>query len=173
MGLWETFCGDTSLHGYQYIGRYLRSSQNINSIQQFIHRKERRPVWVVVVLMSILGAIGFLMYNIDEYMESFTVTTLQSSTSQLKNIFYPSVTVCHMNQIRNDNESVQISMIKLYILESLSGQAQELLKRQIVEKENLCTIFLLEQRQLLQNKRIKKWLPCLDHLPSKKNTVTI
>ena len=123
MGLWETFCGDTSLHGYQYIGRYLRSSQNINSIQQFIHRKERRPVWVVVVLMSILGAIGFLMYNIDEYMESFTVTTLQSSTSQLKNIFYPSVPICRMNQIRNDNESVQLSMIKLYILESLSGQA--------------------------------------------------
>ena len=103
MGLWETFCGDTSLHGYQYIGRYLRSSQNINSIKQFIYRKERRPVWVVVVLMSILGAMAFLAYNIDEYMQSFTVTTLQSSTSQLKNIFYPSVTVCHMNQIRNDN----------------------------------------------------------------------
>ena len=123
MGLWETFCGDTSLHGYQYIGRYLRASQT-NSIQQFIHRRERRPVWVVVVIMSILGAIGFLAYNIDEYMQSFTVTTLQSSTSQLKNIFYPSVTICHMNQIRNDNESVhQLSIIRFYILESLSGQA--------------------------------------------------
>ena len=22
MGLWDSFCGDTSLHGYQYIGRF-------------------------------------------------------------------------------------------------------------------------------------------------------
>ena len=82
-GLWESFCGDTSLHGYQYIGR-----------------KERRPVWIVVVLLSILAAVFFLGYNIYEYMQSFTVTTLQSTTSGLNNIFYPSVTLCNMNQIR-------------------------------------------------------------------------
>ena len=82
-GLWESFCGDTSLHGYQYIGR-----------------KERRPVWIVVVLLSILAAVFFLGYNIYEYMQSFTVTTLQSTTSGLNNIFYPSITLCNHNQIR-------------------------------------------------------------------------
>ena len=31
---------------------------------------------------------------------SFTTTSLQSTTSSLDNMFYPSVTVCNMNQIR-------------------------------------------------------------------------
>ena len=34
------------------------------------------------------------------YLDSSTVTTLESSTSSLKNIFYPSVTVCSRSQVR-------------------------------------------------------------------------
>ena len=68
-------------------------------------RRERRPIWTGIVLMSICLAIYFLSYNINEYMDSTTVTTLASSTSSLNNIFYPSVTVCNMNQIRKVNKS--------------------------------------------------------------------
>ena len=83
MGLLDSFCGDTSLHGYQYIGR-----------------RERRPLWAGIVISSIILAVYFLGYNISEYMSSFTTTSLQTTTSSLDNIFYPSVTVCNMNQIR-------------------------------------------------------------------------
>ena len=83
MGLWASFCGDTSLHGYQYIGR-----------------REKRPLWTGIVLMSMILAVGFVGYNIYEYMDSFTTTTIQTTTSSLDNVFYPSVTVCNMNQIR-------------------------------------------------------------------------
>ena len=83
MGLWESYCGDTSLHGYQYIGR-----------------KEKRVFWTGIVLGSYVLAIYFLGSNISDYMDSSTVTTLQSTTSSLNNIFYPSVTVCNTNQIR-------------------------------------------------------------------------
>ena len=85
MGLWESFCGDTSLHGYQYIGR-----------------RERRPLWAGIVIASIILAVYFLGYNINEYMSSYTTTSLQTTTSSLDNIFYPSVTVCNMNQIRSE-----------------------------------------------------------------------
>ena len=68
----------------------------------FNSRKERRPLWCVIVLLSILAAAGFLTYNIAEYLDSTTVSTLSSLSSSLHNIYYPSVTICNRNQIRSE-----------------------------------------------------------------------
>ena len=66
----------------------------------YVSRKECRPWWIVVVLISIgLGAF-FLITNLVDYLGSTTVTTLETTTGSLNEIYYPSVTVCNMNQIR-------------------------------------------------------------------------
>ena len=64
-------------------------------------RRERRPVWCGVVTLSILAALFLVTYNLNEFLSSFTVTTLQSSTEDLENIYFPSVTICNRNQIRS------------------------------------------------------------------------
>ena len=107
MGLWESYCDDTSLHGYQYVGRYCNDYYEVLVICRIpqnnsflIHRKERRWFWVPAVLISIAAGVFFLVINLIDYMNSTTVTNIQSSTSSLNNIYYPSVTVCNTNQIR-------------------------------------------------------------------------
>ena len=77
--------------------KYVEIPQN-NSF--FINRKERRWFWVPAVLISIAAGVFFLVINLIDYMNSTTVTNIQSSTSSLNNIYYPSVTVCNTNQIR-------------------------------------------------------------------------
>ena len=51
-------------------------------------------------MISIAAGVFFLVINLIDYMNSTTVTNIQSSTSSLNNIYYPSVTVCNTNQIR-------------------------------------------------------------------------
>ena len=93
MGLWENYCGDTSLHGYQYIGR-----------------REKRPFWVFALIISYILAIWLIGLNTSDYLDSTTTTNLESSTSSLNNVFYPSVTVCNTNQIREDEKSFHLKL---------------------------------------------------------------
>ena len=58
-------------------------------------------MWCGVVTLSILAAMFLVTYNLNEFLSSFTVTTLQSSTEDLENIYFPSVTICNRNQIRS------------------------------------------------------------------------
>ena len=98
MSVWESYCADTSLHGYQYIGRWTVILLSLNFHSN--NRKERRPFWCLIVILSIVAAVGFLSLNIAEYLDSSTVSTLTSLSSSLDNIYYPSVTICNRNQIR-------------------------------------------------------------------------
>ena len=98
MSLWRSYCGDTSLHGYQYLGR-----------------GERSPLWLGVILLSLTFATYFLVSvvlplhmimmcqvsNTTEYLASSTVTSLDSSTSSLASTLFPSITVCSRAQIRH------------------------------------------------------------------------
>ena len=116
MGLWDSFCGDTTLHGYQYIGRF-----GENVIELFnLFKKEGEKATLVLCRVSQHrpGSVLPLVQHcrvyeqvLNMYMKtysifvlshhfSFTTTSLLSTTSSLDNIFYPSVTVCNMNQIR-------------------------------------------------------------------------
>ena len=123
MGLWESFCGDTSLHGYQYIARFdwleVYSCHLIIYHYCFLPRRERQPFWAMIILMSISFAVYFVAYNTNEYLQSFTVTNLKSTTSSLDNIYFPSVTVCNMNQIRFVHEKmillISVSEIKIKV----------------------------------------------------------
>ena len=67
MGLWDSFCGDTTLHGYQYI-IYWKVLEKKLSFFNISKRKERRPLWFFVVFLSMGLAVFFLWYNITEYL---------------------------------------------------------------------------------------------------------
>lgn len=83
MNIWESFCGDTSLHGYQYVGRLVFIIIIIIIITVFyLDRRERRAVWCGVVLLSVLAALLLVAYNLNDFLSSFTVTTLESSTEE-------------------------------------------------------------------------------------------
>ena len=53
-----------------------------------------------MVILSIFGAIFLVAYNVNQFLSSYTVVTLESSTEDLENIFFPSITICNRNQIR-------------------------------------------------------------------------
>ena len=67
----------------------------------FVSRKEKSIFWVVFLIVSYAFAVWLIGVNTSDYMDSTTVINLQSSTSSLDNVFYPSVTVCNTNQIRD------------------------------------------------------------------------
>ena len=121
MGLWDSFCGDTTLHGYQYIIYWKvlekknwaflifqkgRRDGHFGSLSCFsawgwqcsFYGTTLQSIWagLLYICMHI-----FSCFHLSNYF-SFTTTSIQSTTSSLDNIFYPSVTVCNMNQIRCD-----------------------------------------------------------------------
>ena len=100
------------------IGSVFLSSYNIYHYC-FLPRRERQPFWAMIILMSISFAVYFVAYNTNEYLQSFTVTNLKSTTSSLDNIYFPSVTVCNMNQIRFVHEKmillISVSEIKIKV----------------------------------------------------------
>ena len=54
------------------------------------------------MILSILGALILVAYNVNQFLSSYTVVTLESSTEDLENIFFPSITICNRNQIRSE-----------------------------------------------------------------------
>ena len=156
MGLWDSFCGDTSLHGYQYIGR-----------------RERRPLWAGIVITSIILAVYFLNYNILEYMSSFTTTSLQTTTSSLDNIFYPSVTVCNMNQIRPVFSFVEFRSVKMF-LGIPSGEKLDWAIKLMQGERSLSIIFLPGPRSPSLNKKTGKWGQfCIRQLSSNPSVIIL
>ena len=85
--VFSIFCQNTSLPGWHYI-----SQKNATVFQRFF--------WILTLLLSICITIFLLYNNTLDYLNSTIVTTLDSKTVPLSEIFFPSVVVCNLNQIR-------------------------------------------------------------------------
>jgi len=85
------FCEDTSLHGWTYIPRFpLAGSLG------WLHR----VLWFLLVLTSVCFA-WFNVWNLfREYQDQIPVITTSTTTGSLDEVYFPSVTVCNLNQIR-------------------------------------------------------------------------
>jgi len=88
--LWY-FCGDTSLHGWQYIPRFPGAG-----FLGWLHR----AAWFILVFSSIC----FAWYNAvdlfrDYYWQS-PLISISDTTGPIKEVYFPSVTVCNLNQLR-------------------------------------------------------------------------
>merc|ERR1719400_1657667 len=83
MGIFGDFCGDTSLHGWQFLPR-----GSFNCM-----------IWTVVIILSQLAGLYFIYVNTTDFINSGTVTQLESSTEPLDDVFFPTVTICNLNQV--------------------------------------------------------------------------
>ena len=57
--------------------------------------------WSVIVCVAMGCAAIFLYYNTIDYMNATVVTTLDTLTVPLSEVFFPSVVVCNINQVRD------------------------------------------------------------------------
>ena len=85
-----SFCNQTSLHGWQFLGHHDRSSK---SPWQVFY-------WLVAVTISLTLGITYMICNIKEYNNAVPITSLDNVTIPLSEIHFPSVTVCNINQVR-------------------------------------------------------------------------
>ena len=85
-GTWfRKYCESTSLHGWQYI---YHSSQ-----------KGWRLLWMGMVLSSVIIAFFFVFKQTSEFTKATVVTTVDTTTAPLTDVFFPAVTICNINQV--------------------------------------------------------------------------
>ena len=80
------YCESTSLHGWQYI---YHSSQ-----------KGWRLLWMFMVLSSVIIAFCFVFKQTSEFTKATVVTTVDTTTAPLADVYFPAVTICNINQVR-------------------------------------------------------------------------
>ena len=75
----------TSIHGWPY----LASEAGLI----------RKGLWLATILVTSGVALYFMRQNIVEYQKSDVVTLLNTTTASLTDIYFPTVTVCNINQV--------------------------------------------------------------------------
>ena len=80
----QTYCEHTSLHGWYYIAK---------------DKKYWKIVWGIIVVASIIVASIFIYKAAEDFTKSTVVTTIQSTTVPLSEVYFPAVTVCNINQV--------------------------------------------------------------------------
>lgn len=88
----QAFCNQTSLHGWQYITQR-QGTQGFWSGFKHIF-------WSVIVCVAMGCAAIFLYNNTIDFMNATVVTTVDTMTVPLSEVFFPSVVVCNINQVR-------------------------------------------------------------------------
>ncbi|TRY76559.1 hypothetical protein TCAL_05309 [Tigriopus californicus] len=89
LSTFDHFCETTSLHGWKFLGQSQPS------------RKLLRFGWMGVVLGSIGVSIFFLSNSMMDFKSSTVQTTQDTSRGSLQKVFFPSVTLCNINQGRS------------------------------------------------------------------------
>ena len=82
------FCSRTTLHGWQFLGHH------------FINLSAPCIYWTAIVLLSSVTGLYGLYYTIDSYFEATPITSLENVTIPLSEIYFPSIVVCNINQVR-------------------------------------------------------------------------
>ena len=89
------YCEQTSLHGWFYMtggsgrgGRFWRFA------------------WTLVVLASVGVASLFIYKASEEFTKATVVTTIHSTTEPLSDVYFPAVTVCNINQVKESGVGV-------------------------------------------------------------------
>ena len=80
------YCEQTSLHGWYYISGSTRRAWKV--------------IWLAIVMTSIGVAAVFIFKAAEDFTKSTVVTTIQSTSEALSQVYFPAVTVCNINQVR-------------------------------------------------------------------------
>ena len=81
----EIFCEETSLHGWSYLN---------NKMNKFW-----KMIWMLFIFLIIGISIYVIEMNIKNYLQATTVTTIDSTIASLKDVTFPSIYFCNINQV--------------------------------------------------------------------------
>jgi Amiloride-sensitive sodium channel len=56
-------------------------------------------LWACMVLSSVVVACGFVYMQTSEFTKATVVTTVDTTTAPLSDVYFPSVTICNINQV--------------------------------------------------------------------------
>ena len=87
METFNSFCRHTTLHGWQYM-----AEQSFNRFQKLF--------WGFVICVSFACATVLIYNNLLLFKNATVVTTVDTMTAPLDDIYFPSITVCNLNQAR-------------------------------------------------------------------------
>ena len=83
----SAFCKRTSLHGLQYLG-----DAGTHPLKKLF--------WFAVIIISIISAAILIYFNTVVFRKSTVLVSVETMTAPLSEIYFPSVTVCNINQAR-------------------------------------------------------------------------
>ena len=98
----KTYCESTSLHGWQYISKSDQSGW--------------KCLWIGMVLSSVVVAVGFVFKQTSEFTKATVVTTVDTTTAPLSDVYFPSVTICNINQVYTQCESKACNFKKIDLI---------------------------------------------------------
>ena len=87
----------------------------------------RKGLWFATTFAMSALALFFTYRNIDEYLNSDVVTLLNTTTASLSDIYFPTVTICNVNQVSQSF----LSSVNLDIAED--GEVTQMLFSQFID----------------------------------------
>jgi len=118
--MFNDFCETTGLHGWKYLTK-VESGGKI--------------LWLMIVLASLAVATIFLHASIMDFTSSTVVTTIATTTASLSEVYFPSVILCSINQIRKSLfRGLEVSKtrhIELFLQTFYSGRAANLTEEEM------------------------------------------
>ena len=88
----NSFCRHTTLHGWQYF-----AEQSFTRLQKLF--------WSVILLISVSCATVLIYNNLVIFKNATVVTTVDTMTAPLSEVFFPSLVVCNINQASSSCQS--------------------------------------------------------------------
>ncbi len=85
---WTAYCSRTSLHGFAFLAYPGRTGP-------------QAAFWAAVILASAAGALFVVWTNVKDFVESSVSYDLATPTQPLDDVFFPSLVLCNMNQLRS------------------------------------------------------------------------
>jgi len=80
---------DASLHGWPYLNR------DVGNIW--------RTIWIIFIIIVCGLSVFVIVRNVQQFVEATTVTTIDSTMAPLKDVTFPSIYICNINQVSIQN----------------------------------------------------------------------
>ena len=94
----KEFCNSTGLHGWKHIGSVSVNQPSFLNCFQLASREQF--IWVLIMVASLGVALFFIITAVTDFNSSTVVTTIQTTAAPLSEVFFPTIVVCNINQIR-------------------------------------------------------------------------
>jgi hypothetical protein len=80
---------DASLHGWPYLNR------DVGNVW--------RTIWIIFLIIVCGLSVFVIVRNVQQFVEATTVTTIDSTMAPLKDVTFPSIYICNINQVNIPN----------------------------------------------------------------------